>query len=151
MKRVLNRAVLASDGVTYPEGTPVEKLPAEHHESLNSIHWSRPAPVDEPVAEPEQKPEAAVEAAQDESSESESPDPEQTPEVVEPEVSDDDSDETPLEDVGELKTEHRELLESAGVATVEQAKAYLANNKTFRTVSGIGKVGDQEIREALGL
>lgn len=151
MRRVISRAILASDGKTYPEGTPVSDLPAEHHESLEAMPWTRLVPdsiedekaIDappEPAAEVESEPESEDEAVEtpDDSSDSEA------------EATSVESD-TPLEDIGDLSVEHRDLLASAGVATLGEAKAYLAKNKTFRTVSGIGKVGDREIREALGL
>jgi DNA polymerase/3'-5' exonuclease PolX len=58
---------------------------------------------------------------------------------------------TDLATFPDLNPDHLELLQSQGIHTLEQAKEYLASNKSFRPLKGIGRAGDEQIRSALGL
>lgn len=134
MQRVLSREVTADDGVTYPEGTPVDALPAGNRESIIGTGWSKlisnsePVEADEPAGETEPPPPdpSAAEAS------------DQT-EAAEPEAV---ADESPLMSSLGLSDDLVELLTAAGVLTVAQAKQYRQTNGSFRTIKGIGKVSD---------
>lgn len=155
MRHVLNREVRASDGVTYPVGTPLEQLPREHHESLIQTRWTTMAP-DKPKPKPEPKPAPVVE---DEPVVEDADDQAPEPEVDEPAEAPADEPEQELDDSPSLHTlpisdELKELLAEAmlddmPLTTVADVIAFGERNKGFRVIKGIGKVGNDEIQEAL--
>jgi hypothetical protein len=50
----------------------------------------------------------------------------------------------------ELELRVVELLAAAGITTRGQAREYLAANKTFRIIEGVGKASDAAIRLVIG-
>jgi hypothetical protein len=148
-----NRTVLA-DGVEYPPGTSLAVLPESNQESVRLNGWAQDddaEPSDSDSAQQSDQTEqidptdTAVQAEQPEQPGNQA---EQTDQLNAPQ---DPVAVTPLEEIAALTEEHRDLLAAGGIHTLEQAKDYLATNKTFRPLKGIGKAGDEQIRDALGL
>jgi len=146
MRLVLSRPIKASDGVTYPEGTPLDQLPAENRESLAGICWTRPAPP-KPVIVDVPPESTIVEPVADSAVEIKpigmpiaSAPPTSPPEMP---------DESPSIDTLELSDDIKSKLAGAGIATVAQARAYALANKGFRTIKGIVKATNEQIIEAI--
>lgn len=151
----LNRTVHA-DGVPYPPGTPLSALPPCNQESVRLNGWATEASGSEP--EPASQPEPVVDPVPTpEGDEAEPPSVPEDPAPSEPEpivVAEPDPEPvamTSLDSIEGLSREHLELLTIQGIHTLEQARDYLAANKSFRPLRGIGRAGDEQIRQALGL
>jgi len=173
MKKVLSRSVQCSDGVTYPEGTPIEDCPAENRDSIVGSGWTKDAESQpqSPRLDPPQSP--RLDPPQEQSDESADPDVAST-ESAEPESepsqdagepgTDASSDSEPSgasrEASGEkdrsagvqtleISNDLAEKLINGGIKTVDQAKAHLDQHESFRTIKGIGKASDEQIKQAI--
>lgn len=148
MQRVLTRDVRAANGITYPAGTPLDKLPPENRESLAAVCWTRLVPT--PQAAPEPAP--VVQRVDDEPESDPEPETSETaPTVVADEpVAPPAADESPAIATLALSEDIKERLINAGIHTVDQAKAYAAANKGFRTIKGIVRATNEQILAAIG-
>lgn len=154
IKTILRVAVLCNDGVTYPPGTPIEQIPAANRESV-ALRYAEDVIVDEGKPEPP-KPAAKKQPAP------QSPTPEPSPPAEAPQGAppppppsdpspEPDPDPQPATPLPAMAEELLALLKAGGIETLEQATEYVAKNKSFRPLKGIGDAKDLEIRAALGL
>lgn len=149
----LNRTVMA-DGVEYPPGTALAALPQCNQESVLLNGWAQELDQTDQSAETDQ----------DQSDQTDRADQDQSDQTDQTDQADQDqTDPAPVQDMPapvsvtdlatfpDLNPDHLELLQSQGIHTLEQAQDYLAANKSFRPLKGIGRAGDEQIRSALGL
>lgn len=145
---ILNRFVRV-DGHLYEPGTPLEQVPQDAQPSIRDTGWA--TEVDE----------AATKAPDSPEPEPESPEPEPEPPVAEPEpivaepepivaVAESTSDDRPLSELG-IESDKLDLLAENEITTVQHAKEYVAVNKSFRTIPGIGKAGNAYLLNKLGI
>jgi hypothetical protein len=162
MQRVLSRSVTAG-GVTYPEGTDVEQLPATNRASVIGSGWTRYASDEEEDPEPSEPAGEPQGASPGASEPAENDEPSTTND--EP-VTTDDTDATdqaeaadPLAEIQlqdlEISDELKELLHGAEldgqplVTVLDAIRFRQANGDSFRVIKGIGKVGNAEINQAI--
>ena len=147
MDRVLSRDIWV-EGKRFTAGTKLEDVPSDH-ESLIWSGWTRFADP-EPVAmfaDPEsdlQDDESKPTELASEDTKLEPAEPESKPEPV-AEV---DQDTRPINKI-ELDSGVVDLLNDAGIKTVQEAIDYRRKNNGFRTLKGVGKSTEQLIINAL--
>lgn len=161
---VLSRTVNCG-GLEFPEGTPIEELPLENRDSVVGSGWARPGSAviprleDKPIELP----------AEDQASPAANSDPEQpfAPNETPAEQASD-ADEVGAEDDAEdaaedspsllelaISDELKELLatgklaDGSAVETIADVMQFGSENNGWRVIKGIGKVGNQEITDAV--
>lgn len=165
MKRILSRDVSAY-GVLYPVGTDVTKLPKDCQQSVIDSQWtievseqleasgdSQSDPAGESSNAGASTSQPSDEQTAEQTQNSNEPTPEQTSEQKpEQKVEQAPGDTRPLSALG-IAADKLELLAANDppITTVQQAIDFLAINKTFRTVTGIVKATDADLRSKLGL
>lgn len=141
---------LIVDGAPYAAGTPISRLPEPYRVSVEQNHS-----IDVPDLPPVSNMPLVEETTADDTStvstetttETTTPT-EPTPAAEEP-PTETTSSSTPLPDT--LTEELRNLLSAAGICDLEAAQKHFAANKSFRTIAGVTKARNTEIRKALGL
>ncbi len=153
-REVLNRTVCC-DGQSFDAGTPIELIPKDNRESCSRSGWTRmeefveagPGNFDGDDDDDERSSKQVIPDSNPAVIPATTPViPETTPVIPEtPLVIPTDDELTGTE----LELRVVDLLKAASITTKTQAREYLAANKTFRIIEGIGKASDAAIRAVL--
>ncbi|QDV23436.1 hypothetical protein [Aureliella helgolandensis] len=164
--QVLSRPVRCSDGVTYPEGTPLDRLPDENRESVSMSGWTRirrATPDIRPVLEPGEpngSPDPERESSNAPGASSDTVPAPGTGGSPEPDSGDSRTTEDNTPAIADLALEQKfaDLLtkdetakfpDGRSIRTVADAREFRQLNGSFRVIKGIAKAGDEAINKAI--